>query len=687
MRGKVETFLIRCFGKTDQGLAYSNTALGILRNRLLLDVLLELDPLHVESHQRIIQETASACPDAAWAFLSLTQTHGAERKLCLEPQATVDFALSVNLTIKLIHLLPAPLSNDTLIPRSISRGLLTRGISHADSAVRLSSLMLLLALLQRFAHGLLPELLLAAREVLPDYRTLYNGWRANALRDEESAFVEHCYLEITRHYISTLQLGDLLVLEMVKTGDIWKALDPEAGDKQARRWYGEQLAPVAINLLKVLDPLLLLVDQSALATLTDLVRVGQKTCPDELSSWLEGWVLKVGFARERRYAHFVCEETSLQDKILPALSDLINTPLVFSQDTDPILVYFNLAPSAVPDQLMASESQAIPMIMELGVPSLSAPLILPGFQRSFEVASLLHDDRFMASSAISLVNSACALVRRKALFSSYAAILPDIQWTAPNSYEELIDLLVNYHDCPTWLSLLAKALVEEEEEKEKEKKDVTREQQLDLRLLVESGILGLAIIGLSLEDLLLRRLSHLILTRYTGLLGKSRIREHRQLSLILTALSIHISPDSPLAPMARPVAYFHAMALPVMLYPEHALYRPLNELFLSSPIVSAAEASRRLLFDANEGWQRMVHWALLWLEAAIGREGRAAGACQISALHIPENLFTLLLGTGLEPATRELARKLLVCLAEGKDAPVPAPAWISITLDFIRRHP
>lgn len=679
---------MRCFGRTDQGLAYSNTALGTLRNRLLLDVLLELDPLHVQSHQRIILETASACPDAAWAFLGLGQTHGAERKLYLEPQTTVDFALSVNLAIKLIHLLPAPLSNDTLSPRSISRGSLTRGISHADSSVRLSSLMLLLALLQRFAHGLPPELLLAAREILPDYRTLYNGWRTNVLRDEESAFLEHCYLEITRHYTGTLRLGELMVMEMVKVGDIWKALTSEIDDEKPIRRYGEQLVPVAINLLTVLDPLVLLADQASLVTLSDLAKVGRDICPDELISWLEGWVLKVGFTRDKRYAHFVCTEIHLQDKILQALFDLIHVPLIFSQDTDPLLAYFNLVPSAVPDQPIAPESQSIPMTMEVEVAPL-VPSVASDVRSSLEASSLFpHEGRLMASNAISLVNSACALVRRKTLFSSYASILPDAQSVAPASYEELIDLLLNHHDCPTWLSLLAKALVEEGEEEEKNEKrqnDGKREQRLDLRLLVESGILGLAIIGLSLEDLGLRRLSHLILTRYTDLLTKSRLRERQQLSLILTALSAHASPDNPLAPMARPAVYLHALALPVMLHPEHALYRPLNELFLSSPIVGAAEASRRFLFDANEGWQRIVQWTLLWLEAAIGREGRAVEACQMGALHVPENLFTLLLGTGLELATRELACRILTCLVEGKGA--PAPAWISTTLDFIRRHP
>ena len=637
-------FLIKCFPAPNTGLCYSTDDgdIRILRNKLLYDLIRDLNPVDNARHQTVVLETIKHCPDVAWLFL-------ASGRLSLDPQPTLNFALSVNLAIKLLSFIPGGTVPETLLPKSISKNSLTKGLSHADISVRLATASLLLASLQRIATFSKTEFKGATCNFLPDFKTVYNCWRQNIVNDEETDLLELCFLGIVNLYIE-LEL-DTSGSDMIRTIDLCKNKLPS-----------NDLVVAALKLCIALNPLRLLSNNDAVSDITALLKAGSQ---HDVVKVVSAWIDATGISNDPNLARFISQRPELYQLFVAGLYEIYSQPLIFDSPVDPLRHYLNREVGYL-DYASAENLEREPVLCA-DPPTDEQHIIDAVVPNTQTLNSKDKESSVLASDAVIFLNWLCNQVSRNRIISSLSKLDPN---TVPrqkvDEFSKLLQYLLDEFDCTIWLHVLAAALCHEEA------------KNIDLRALVDSGVICYAIVSLSINDIGLRRMAHLILNRYCSLLAESRVKERQQLQMVLTALAVHLSPEAPLAPQSRLTVLFHALALFVMLRPDHALYRSLNELFLGSLQVTPGIVVTRLLFDTNDHWAQCIHWTLVWLDVTIGPDGRHAVLEEFEKLHLVDNLATLTLSRGIELNTRKLAIKILENLQRQKQRP-----WLRTFIDLL----
>jgi len=313
-------FLIKCFPVPGAGLCYSTKGgdIKVLRNKLLYDLIGDLNPIDNARHQTVVFETTKHCPDVAWAFL-------ASGRLSLDPQPTLDFALSVNLAIKLLSSMPGGASPEALMPKSVSKNSLTKGISHADTSVRLATASLLTVSLRRIATFSKTEPKGAACNSLPDFKTVYNCWRQNVANDEEAGLLELCFLGIVDFYI---ELGlDAGGSDMIRVVDLCKNGAPS-----------NDLAAAALKICIVLNPLRLLSSHDAVSDITTLLKAGSR---QEAMKVVTAWADATGITSDPNLARFIGQRPELYRPFVAGLYEIYSKPLIFNPSVDPLWSYLS----------------------------------------------------------------------------------------------------------------------------------------------------------------------------------------------------------------------------------------------------------------------------------------------------------------------------------------------------------
>lgn len=634
-RGKTDvqmacrTFLRRCFEIPNEGLCYPSEPYTVLRNRLLSDIIGSFD-LRDDGALNFALELMKSCPDVAWGIIN-------SGRVSFDLNNSSAFATSVALAIKLLSICATQATpSDGFFPKSISRNTLTRAVGHEDLMTRFNALILLVAILKRC-----PEpsdgapLLSRIKAAVPDFRTIFNSWRQSKGGEddsEESNLVKQCFLEVIYHYLRLSLSED--ATSMIKASDIWQCGASSEVAKAALQVCGQ------LNPIRLLDTL-------------DNVKIIEDLCqhvPERLGGQLiEKWILDSRASGDKMVAKMVSRQPESIGKVLTAIHTIHQKPLIFVAESDPIRVLLSMGPvdltqSTLGDEELSLESETI-MSSNAAVPE-TAPK-----RRRVQEKVCIEDvlDLPLGDMPITFLQVILSTVKRFQILDSLSDIGPSVsEFSTPDGNAELVRNLVHTYDLGTWLRLLAACM------------DYPDAAYLvDLRLLVDSGVLGYPIIGLSVDDESLRRLSQFILTRFTHMLQTSRVRESRQLLMLLEALAAHQTASDPFAPLDRLVAYFYAEALPVMLRPDNPLYRPILELHMAEPIVSPMDVFMRFFFDTNDEWSRQLGWLLNCLDRAAGRKGQFVKGCNFEVFHLADNVAGLLMSTGVEFSVRRVAERLL----------------------------
>ncbi|KAJ1934857.1 hypothetical protein GGF37_006217, partial [Kickxella alabastrina] len=160
---------------------------------------------------------------------------------------------------------------------------------------------------------------------------------------------------------------------------------------------------------------------------------------------------------------------------------------------------------------------------------------------------------------------------------------------------------------------------------------VSGSHAIDLRRLIESNSIGMAIVALSSASLPMRKLAFFVMDCFYAKIAASDNTLHsgqRQCVLLLDALRNAItdrSDDSfPLLPLSTTL--FVATSLPIMLHPEHAMFSDINRLLLKRPFLDLGEVPllRSTLRSSAAGARRQrVHLIRVAAQSARDADGSA----------------------------------------------------------------
>jgi hypothetical protein len=137
---------------------------------------------------------------------------------------------------------------------------------------------------------------------------------------------------------------------------------------------------------------------------------------------------------------------------------------------------------------------------------------------------------------------------------------------------------------------------------------------LDAHRMIESNIIGLAMVSLSHESLKVRKTAHFVLAEFFTLLLESDIKERNQTLLLLEMLRNAIVPtdqDShPIIPSL--ITMFFAHAISILIKPESFLYPLVNKFTLQRPIIDLEDVPMfyELFYSSHEQNRMERMWIL-----------------------------------------------------------------------------
>ncbi|KAJ1884244.1 hypothetical protein LPJ66_010702, partial [Kickxella alabastrina] len=160
---------------------------------------------------------------------------------------------------------------------------------------------------------------------------------------------------------------------------------------------------------------------------------------------------------------------------------------------------------------------------------------------------------------------------------------------------------------------------------------VSGSHAIDLRRLIESNSIGMAIVALSSANLPMRKLAFFVMDCFYAKIAASDNTLHsgqRQCVLLLDALRNAITDRSddnfPRLPLSTTL--FVATSLPIMLHPEHAMFSDINRLLLKRPFLDLGEVPllRSTLRSSAAGARRQrVHLIRVAAQSARDADGSA----------------------------------------------------------------
>ncbi len=304
-----------------------------------------------------------------------------------------------------------------------------------------------------------------------------------------------------------------------------------------------------------------------------------------------------------------------------------------------------------------------------------APLAAHGAATAFTEEDLLRIRSAVLSfeSGARLFSTLLTVVPRRSVMEALARTPTTCTERLPVEAGRDIDrllrsLLVDF-DCAAWLRLMGAAFTSK------------HAGAIDLRLVVESGVLSFAVVGASLASEALCRCSHLILTRYRRLLAAApeAFPEAVEVGLVLDSLAALMAApggsscdgaQAGLARLSRVAAFTYAHALPIMLRADNAAFRGLVEAFLAAPAAGPREVLGRLMQGSAEQWGREAHLVATIVDDACGPSGESVRECALSTLHVVDDLAALYLAgrESVDFATLRIIERILAKASEGDGA-------------------
>lgn len=656
-------FFFETAGTAGSGISFpvDPANLGTLKNKVIFDFVQALNIVQEEDHLELAMSLMKANPDVAWAMLA------GGRGMHLDPSDN-SFTPSAVLSIKLFGIISEYYSEQPTVPRefvpkSITRQSLSRGILHDDLMIRFYSMLLILAVFKSIScESYSGSMSSKLAKGLPDSRTVYNAWRQTskgygAMEDSpvEWEMLENTFLLLLSYYLDI----DPSIGEMIKATDLWPV--------ESRDNVGVDLADAAQKLASKLDASRLLRSVQDLTVVKRLLSMETPSRAELLYIWLfEMDLCPQDLAKRLSYTKNIDTINSLLD----AIYEIFTEPLVFRQDGGKYALL--LWCKQKERNLIVPEPPTVPEHNDSTTMAMDNDAFIshPAVEERIDVSAIVeHVDR---SSVLTFVTSALSMVNRASVLISYRSVLVEADDSASvdlnlDMVELLRRLFVDY-DHRYWISMLCALFTRPREEFE----------GLDLRLFLDSGILGYAIIGLSSANSEIFKASHLILRNYRDLLSVSRLKERNQVALIVTALAGHFALPTPHeVTLPRFQAFLYAHSIMVMLRPEHALYRSILEIFLAVQHPTVMDFFTRIFPDANEEiWLRQCHWLLHVLDEALDEH---VHQCDIDEFKLVNNVSTLLLTSTLDTTLRKTCISILQKVLSSPSQS-PNYSWLPIFL-------
>ncbi|KAJ3260420.1 hypothetical protein HK103_000562 [Boothiomyces macroporosus] len=139
-------------------------------------------------------------------------------------------------------------------------------------------------------------------------------------------------------------------------------------------------------------------------------------------------------------------------------------------------------------------------------------------------------------------------------------------------------------------------------------------EHADLHLLLETNVVGMAVMGLSSTSLNTRKLCHHLTFTFYDLLLKSEIKERNQTLLVLSTFRNAVNPtaEDPYPRVPQMIASFVAQSLAIMLKPESELYPQINRFCLQRPIIDLTDVPMfyQMFYSQSTENRKDRHWIL-----------------------------------------------------------------------------
>lgn len=643
-----------------------------VKNKILLDFLLSLNPLEGLKKQQLCLDILQACPDVFGAYWSRSS-------FSFEPEASARFINLAAFAVKAMASVPVSLAGDldasSVLPKGANAAGLLRGVSHANALVAFSASLLLRALVGR-AEVLVQEL--EWHLVRLDSPSAVLFAKRNELLEQLNARIPSAKA-LQQVFSQMLQksAGDKTVLvasNILATLESYSrlfALLPEyvpatikvAPSNIPAFWsYIVETLPFAYSEAAPVIQALSSVDLVWQLTRNAALRSGF-VAPSDL-----GLIQRQFFSLEASQPVSPTFPPEVLQRVSPTFP-----PEVLQQVSPTFPPEATLTPSLEASKQMArtvfaalarlqkgrfSTSMA-PLLADLGITRHASPPWIPldlgHLQRSaFSAKDEVDLEQVtvpdLTGTAMSgLVDEILGLVKRDLVSRAVVSSTFDTTKALAESNTEITRQLLGGYEYFSWLQFLAKIFTES---------DI----KLDLRLVLETGVLAFAIHSLASPNEHVWRAGHFVLNAFYRLLEDAKFRERREIFLAFDCLRNSLQEDTRISAV---LAAFVCESIQVLLRPGHWMYARVMEFLLGNHSFDLKKIPLivECLCSSSENMGRDQAWMLRVLSSGL-RPGTDYGEVY-HFNHVVPSIQVLLQLPHLDGEAERLSRKVLATIISG----------------------
>lgn len=626
-----DVFLREVCTNTDTGLCFRSSEADVtlskpsgLRNKILLDVLLAMNPLESLRKQQLFIEIFTACPD-------IIGPYWIKSNFSFEPEPTARFFNLVSFAIKLLQVPVTPALYEDIneiVPKGLNASNIQRGLLHSNRMVAF------------FMAVLLKTVLMRMESFVKDFE-----WRCspqcsnlvirNQLIQQLSSKIPsgketfQVYSQNLKLDASSRLLGELLAIM-------------EASSRLFASYPEHGIGMVKFDTTKMIDipQYWSYLAESCAFDIADMPFIAGKLSSFQRNKLIGNYLLKHGLASSAEQIQFICQSDN--QTMIPAIQQL-KQKRFFSAQSNPLIDLLGQQESF---ETFTKKSRVATVPLDVAQYSLDKQTEEANDDSTLALAPLITGSS-MSSVFEEIMSSVKLDVVAKAISRSSFDKFTQIQFTMSN--EQLTDLLLSTYDYSAWIQFLAQMMTNSEMVK-----------SIDIRIYIESGVLAFPLHGLSSSDENLWRASHFVLHSFYELLQSARFRERKEIMLVMDCLrnSLHESVRLPTVH-----AVFLSEMMQVLLRPAHFMYPVIMEFLLANHSLDIKRIPLMIecICSSTDMMSRQQVWMLRILIAGT-RKGTSYSELY-GFSHVWPTVQTLLQLPHLDSEVDRLCQKLMSKLA------------------------
>jgi len=622
----------------------------VLKNKIMLDLILTINPIESLKKQELCLDILAACPDILPQFWTRSS-------FSFEPEASARYINLCVFAVRLLQSVPLIVTltpeAQMILPKGLTPSSLNRGLTHSNKLVSLYSALLLSACFERLERYIAELEWHLSLETRPDHRARLTAGRDTLLTECFSqvptgktlyqAYTQYLKQEVTA--ATSLIIEKLLIVMRIASRLALNHPD-----------FGRNLIPVVAGKVPALH-------ESGMKAYWEYVIGTCSFAYDDASidhvlantpsySKLALCALSSsGFANPAELAFVKSLDVSKDfcRQILITISELkAGKFLSAGEDACPILRKLNLGPqfdsasvehshvSIDPAMIHRHAAKTIKIEDEERVQRTEAPELCGN---AFSAVV----DEIMAHVKSEAVHKAIS----KSSFDEYVPIAGDI------SRGDTARLLLVDFQPSAWLQFLARIFGAD-----------SVQQPKDLRLFLETGSLSFAIFALCSANEDVCKAGHFVLHSFYDLLVKAKFRERREIKLLIECLRHSLQDDADtddtnITKLSPVIAAFISEAIQVLLRPAHFMYSLLMEHLLANFKLDLRKIPLivECLSSSSESMARDQAWMIRILNSGFRPTQKCMQVYQFN--HVVPAMQTLLQLPFLDADVERLARALL----------------------------